>query len=57
MSDYDGEPEKCKILYFKTVSTVGIVKDDGDFIRLSRDNGKSWSRINKKQVLLTTPIE
>jgi len=55
--DQDSKPERCKVLYHKTVSTEGIVEDDGDFIRLSRDEGKTWSRINKKLIQLTIPIK
>ena len=51
------KPEYCKVLYHKTVSTEGLVEDDGDFIRLSRDDGKTWSRINKQLVQLTIPIK
>ena len=54
MSDPE-ETEYCKVLYIKTVSTEGLVKEDEHFIRLSRDNGKTWSRINKKDVRLTIP--
>lgn len=51
------QPEYCKVLYHKTVSTEGLVEDDGNFIRLSSDGGKTWSRINKQLVQLTIPLK
>lgn len=56
MSDEEKPVERCKVLYFKTVSTEGLVQEDDDFLRISTDNGNSWSRIRKDQVLLTIPI-
>jgi len=51
------EPEYCKIIYLKTVATDGLIKDEGTHLRLSLDNGNTWSRIHKDLVQLTIPIE
>jgi hypothetical protein len=53
------EPEKrpFKVVYLKTVSVEGIIDDtDQNLIKVSTDNGKTWSLINKAQVLNAIPL-
>ncbi len=52
--EYDAE--EVKVVYLKTVATDGLLVEEEHHYRLSRDGGKTWSRIQKSMVQLTIPI-
>ena len=52
----ESKAEEVKIIYLKTVATDGLVIEEEHHIRLSRDGGKTWSRILKSMVQMTIPI-
>lgn len=52
----ESKAKEVKIIYLKTVATDGLIVEEEHHIRLSRDGGKTWSRILKSMVQMTIPI-
>lgn len=53
----DKEFRPFQVVYLKTVAVEALIDDsDGELVKLSTDGGKTWSLVNKKNIITAIPL-